>query len=204
MIAIAEGQKERPRYPREQALAIAQDLAAYLTPFCERGHLEIVGSLRRGKPDVGDIEILYVPVLVQMPDPGDLFACTIYMDAAARVLKHFIEAGFLAKRPNCEGREAWGPLNKLAIHVESGIPVDFFGTTRENWYNSLVCRTGGALTNKLIASRALERGWTWNVYGSGFTRNTRPGERCDTHRSQSEADVFEFIGLDYLPPEERR
>jgi len=44
-----------------------------------------------------------------------------------------------------------GPLNKLAVYVGSGIPVDLFATTEECWFNALVCRTGSAETNVKIA-----------------------------------------------------
>ena len=36
----------------------------------------------------------------------------------------------------------------------SGIPVDFFATTEEAWFNYLVCRTGPAELNTRIASAA--------------------------------------------------
>jgi DNA polymerase/3'-5' exonuclease PolX len=40
-------------------------------PRCER--IEIAGSLRRGKPNVGDIEIFYVPRIGQVQVLGELF-----------------------------------------------------------------------------------------------------------------------------------
>lgn len=46
----------------------------------------------------------------------------------------------------------WGEKNKLAVHVRTGIPVDFFAATEANWWNYLVCRTGGEQNNIAIAS----------------------------------------------------
>ena len=44
-----------------KALSIAETLVAELTPACKR--IEIAGSIRRQKPDVGDIEIVAIPDL---------------------------------------------------------------------------------------------------------------------------------------------
>ena len=44
---------DKPKIPREQALAVFYELKRELDPFCER--LELAGSLRRGKAEVGDV-----------------------------------------------------------------------------------------------------------------------------------------------------
>jgi DNA polymerase/3'-5' exonuclease PolX len=94
---------------------------------------------------------------------------------------------------------AWGQKNRLGIHVESGIPIDFFATSEPCWFNSLVCRTGGIENNLLITTTAQHRGWSFEAYGSGF-KNPR-GERHDT---TSEQDVYGFLGLPYLEPNRRK
>ena len=50
----------------QQAREIAEGVKAKLAPHCER--IEIAGSIRRGKPVVGDIEIVCVPHQVQAMD----------------------------------------------------------------------------------------------------------------------------------------
>ncbi len=42
-----------------KTLQIAEKVKAQLAPHCER--IEIAGSIRRKKPDVGDIEIVAIP-----------------------------------------------------------------------------------------------------------------------------------------------
>ena len=83
-------------------------------------------------------------------------------------------------------------------HVPSGIPVDLFATTEACWFNYLVCRTGGADNNLAICFAAQRAGWKWTPYGPGFTRGS--GE---VHLVRSEREVFEFVGLPYLEPEQR-
>lgn len=69
------------KFPRTQALAVAEELVAALRPACER--LEIAGSLRRGKAEVGDVEILFVPRVEERPDPEDLLRRTVEVNVAA-------------------------------------------------------------------------------------------------------------------------
>jgi DNA polymerase/3'-5' exonuclease PolX len=47
------------KIPLEEARRIAQKYVSLLSPHAER--IEIAGSIRRGKPEVGDIEIVAIP-----------------------------------------------------------------------------------------------------------------------------------------------
>ena len=47
----------------------------------------------------------------------------------------------------------WGTLNKLAVHVGSGIPVDPFATTVERWFVSRVVRIGSKEMYTMLAGR---------------------------------------------------
>jgi DNA polymerase/3'-5' exonuclease PolX len=183
------------KFDAQSALAVAELLAARLRPYCIR--LEICGSLRRRKPFVSDIEMVYVPRLQARPEPGALFG-TVDVSLADKMIQNLVQASVIEKRLNVDGQSAWGPLNKLAVHRETGIPVDFFSTTDECWFNYLVCRTGPAELNARIAKLARQRGLRWHPYGKGFTR----GE-SDWITVRSEREVFETVGLPYLEPEER-
>lgn len=50
---------DKQRWPLKEALIIAETLANVLELRCER--ILIAGSIRRRKPEVGDIELLYIP-----------------------------------------------------------------------------------------------------------------------------------------------
>jgi DNA polymerase (family 10) len=167
----------------EKARAIAQEIVYWLTPACER--IVIAGSIRRRKPEVGDIELLCIPRFVNSID---------YLDRMVRALVTQRRLGF---RRNKLGSRVYGPKNKLMAHLPSGIGVDIFSTTEECWAVSLVVRTGGEKTNKRIAAAAIRKGWRFHAYGDGFDA---PGGHitCST-----EQKVFEVVGLPYLPPEQR-
>ena len=54
---------EKRRWPLADARAVAERWLAMLAPVCER--VQIAGSARREKPEVGDIELVYVPRMVK-------------------------------------------------------------------------------------------------------------------------------------------
>jgi len=182
------------RFPRSEAVAVARELVAVLEPVCSR--LVVAGSLRRGAPLVGDVEIVYVGR--KETRQVDLFNIES-VDLAASCVEGLLSRGVLSKRLSKRGTPSWGQQNKLAVHVESGIPVDLFATTEECWFNYLVCRTGPANLNMRICTLAQRKGWQWNPYGPGFSR---PGG-SEVAAVGSEREVFEFVGLDYLRPRER-
>ena len=167
----------------EKAKAIAEELRRLLEPACER--IAIAGSIRRQKPEVGDIELLCIPKFVDGIDQLDR---EIGMLVIHRVL------GF---RRNKLGSRVYGPKNKLMMHIPTGIGVDIFSTDEECWPVALVVRTGGEKTNKRIAMAAIRKGWHLRAYGRGFS--LPDGELV----CRSERDVFEFVGLAYKEPWER-
>lgn len=181
------------KFPRDAALAVARELCVSLTDRCER--LICAGSLRRRNSMVGDVELVFVPKLVTRA--VDFFSAES-VSLVDEELERMLRVGILRKRTNVNGSEMWGQKNKLALHVASGIPVDFFAAVEANWFNYLVCRTGGASSNAAVAYAAQHRGWKWNPYGEGFTNCA--GELV---RVTCERDVFEFVGLPYLEPWER-
>jgi DNA polymerase/3'-5' exonuclease PolX len=185
----------KQKYPRALALEVTREILEGIGEACAR--VIVAGSLRRRKPEVGDIEILYIPLTELRAVRGDMFAMA-RVDLVDAAVKRLMEEGTLELRTGENGHTAYGPKNKLLRHVRSGIPVDLFATVESSWWNYLVCRTGSKESNVRIATAAREMGWTWNPYGSGFSG---PGGRY--HAVQSEQDVFEFAGLPYLEPWER-
>lgn len=183
---------DKTRYPRTEALALARELQTMLAPFVDR--LEIAGSLRRGRAEVGDIEILYIPRFEDRQ--ADMFT-TEPMDVAHEKLGRLLANGTFSKRPGANGTFAWGLKNKLALHRD-GIPVDFFATTPENWWVSLVIRTGGKETNLKLTNGAMAKGMHLNAYGSGFTLQNK-----QVVPARSEREVFDLAGVPWQEPEER-
>lgn len=183
----------KKKFDRALAIKVAKQLTDCLMPFSER--FILAGSLRRRKLKVGDIEILYIP---EFKDEKIDLITTAPVNQFDKMLDLLIREKIIAKRKNALGSEVWGEKNKLAVHVPTGVPVDFFATTAPCWFNYLVCRTGGARNNTLIAEAYQRHRCKWNPYGPGYT-----DAKGDTQQNLSEAAVYENAGLKYLHPWER-
>jgi len=194
----------KTKYPRRMALDVAREMIAAIKPACHE--LVIAGSLRRRNAEVGDVEVLYIPKVVEIADPEDFFGRKIKANAVDLELDKLLAADSICRRPKSNGQTTWGDANKLSVHLASGVPVDFFAASHENWWNLLVCRTGGMESNISIATAAKERGWQWCPYGPGF-RSEAPsgkGPEWSTWKVvKSEREVFEFVDLKYKEPWER-
>lgn len=184
----------KQKWPRAIALRVAEEIIERLRPSCSE--IIIAGSLRRGRREVGDAEILFIPRIVS--EPLDMFS-TVAVSLADKELNRMISDETISKRPSKNGQTVWGDKNKLATH-HSGVPVDFFSTTLESWFNYIVCRTGPADSNIRIATAAKKLGYTWNPYGTGFTSQADGS----VIPMPNESAVFEFVGMSCLPPEHRK
>ena len=190
--------KEKPKFPRKAALDVVRELLPRLEPACEI--IKVAGSLRRKRAMVGDVELVFVPRLVEGPRV-DMFGPRPMVPVTNAVFDWMLAEGVIEKRESKLGRESWGPKNKYARHCASGIPVDFFATAGEGFANYMVCRTGGARNNVAICNAAISKGWKWNPYDGGFSRLTGLG--IEQRLMSSEREVFEFVGLPYKEPWDR-
>lgn len=187
---------DKRRFPIAECRKIAEEICGHIAPVSER--IVVAGSMRRNKPFCSDVEILYISKTEVRQDPLDMFA-RITVNLADEAIAALEKSGVLERRRNVNGSEMYGPKNKLMLHRASGIPVDFFASTPENWWNYLVCRTGPADSNTRICMAAQDRGWKWSPYSAGF--KDRHGEIIAV---TSEREVFELVGLKYNEPEARR
>lgn len=193
--------RTKPKVPYRDAWIASRLWLEKLAPLTEK--LALAGSIRRQRPTVGDIEIVLVPKLVaRQPDPFEKMLGSMReppVDVADTFLNLALAHGHLKKRVGQAGHTAWGPSNKLAIDVASGIPIDFFSTTLECFPMLLVIRTGGKQTNINLANAAARRGWKLKPYHGGY-ENRRTGEM---HICKTEEECFTFVGLQCPPPTHR-
>jgi len=187
------------KHSRTEALVVARELTAQLQSRCEPERFIFAGSLRRLKAEVGDIEIVYVPRIEQQPDPSDLLGNRVLTNQVDVILNQWLKSGVISKRVGEKGGTAWGPSNKLALHVGSGIGIDFFQATQQTFWTLLVCRTGSAEMNTRICNAAIARGQTWNMYRGFEDRLT--GDLLFV--PESEEALFAHVRLPYLLPKDR-
>lgn len=166
-----------------------------LAPVCKKWI--IAGSIRRKLPFVSDVEILYIPHTVNLIPEGQMFKTK--MSSIAHAIESMKIGDLLKLRPGKNKKTSDGEKTKLMIHVPTGVAVDFFATTEERWYNSLVGKTGGKASNEIISNAALKMGYSWATSTAGF-KNKKTGVITPV---KSEKDVFDFVGLPYLLPKDR-
>lgn len=185
----------KAKFSRARAISVARFLHNALKDVTER--IIFAGSLRRGQQQVGDVEVVYIPRWEQQK--VGLFAEDVKpVNLTDIVLEEMRHRRLLRPRLGMFNQTHWGPRNKLAEHIPSGVPVDLFATSVDCWWNYLVCRTGGVETCKRIATAAQARGWKWNPYRDGFT-----DEAGRSVRVESEEQVFALVGLPWLEPKDR-
>ena len=186
---------EKIRYPRELAEDVAKQLTTSLEACCQQ--IITVGSVRRLKPQVGDLEVLFIPRVIELTPSGEMFPRKFLATDVA--IAQLLKDGVLSKRLKSNGTVTFGQWNKLLVHVATGLPVDLFATTPAGWWNNLVARTGGKVMNVEIASSAIKQGMHWEMYGDCFSvdgTNTKIFPK-------SEKDVFDIVGKAYLEPHQR-
>ena len=176
-------------WPLAQATQVAEELITLLRPACER--IEVAGSIRRQKTQVGDIELLAVP--------KEAVTTTVWLERPpldARILQ-LMGGGILKYRLNKNGSRTYGPFNKLLVHTPSGISIDLFSTTLANWGQGLVIRTGPKEFNIKMMARLKALGLQGHVNQPIQDQNGDPLP-CPT-----EEILFRLLGWRFRPPEER-
>lgn len=186
------------KFPARLARAVGESLIELLRPYCLPGRLEIAGSLRRGRAEVGDVEICYVSQIGDVDKPGELFTASGLL---ADCFINELLVAKLAQRLSEDGKATWGNLNKLAVHRASGVPVDLFREPNSaDWWRTLVIRTGPKDFNLKLIAGAKARGLALHAYGPSFT-DLQTGQSLS---ALGEKEFLQLCGFDWIEPEDRK
>lgn len=176
--------------------SVKRDLATAITDaraFCDLfagtyERWEVAGSVRRKKPEVGDIEHVVIPrpnFLARMDeltlDPDALFAKT---DAP------------LTKAVYSDGTTRWGPLYRGVCF--RGFRHEIFCAAPENWGAILAIRTGPADFSTRLVTRMKQ----WGIYRQqgGFVIEQATGAVVPVF---SEVDFLALCGSTWIEPSVR-
>lgn len=179
--------------PLEQARRIAGELAAELLPFADR--LEIVGSIRRKKATVGDVELLIIPSVLR--SAGGLFGDAIDEDNLLdKQLRRMMECDTIAHRKGFKG--GW----KFSQWSYQGVTVDLFSSSVQTWGCLCLIRTGPAEYSHRLVTPRQQNGLCPAHLRFKDGRLYCQGQK-EPLATPEEKDVFEALDLDFVPPEER-
>ena len=141
LLEASSAQDERPRrHPRAQAQPIADALLAQLRALPGVLRAELAGSLRRQRPTVGDIDLL--------------FAASTGSDA----LQRFVQ-GPHVRRVLAQGR------TRASVLLDTGMQVDLRAVPAESFGAAWLYLTGSKAHNITLRRMARRRGWKLNEYG---------------------------------------
>lgn len=187
---------QKKRYPLAEAAVVAENLRVLLAPACAR--LVVAGSIRRRRPDPGDIELVAAPRFEQRGQAGFFGEGRYDADLLAESVEGLMAQGVLVKRKASNGRYiGYGALNKFLLHVESQIPVDLFTATSENFGMTLLVRTGSASYCVKVMSRLKALGYRGHAYG-GISLSDGTEIECPTEKL-----VYQYLGWPWLEPSKR-
>jgi DNA polymerase/3'-5' exonuclease PolX len=187
------------------ALAIAEGLVNDLRPACER--IEIAGSLRRGKPQVHDIEIVAVPRIEQVA-VGLLSDVTESIDRLELLVAAMLADGVLERRPvenhradgSIDVQFKLGPAFKALLCLR--VPLDLFIVRPPaTWGVIFGLRTGpGDWNTRLVDEcKAIGR----RVAGGQVEAWSGALGRWEAVPTPEERDFFRALGQPWVEPPER-
>lgn len=195
------------KIPLAQARTLALELVELFGPVCTR--IEIAGSVRREKAEVGDIEIVMVPKIEDVEDPGDLFGQKVPRNLQFATCLQLVYNFDLQHRNDKNGHCACGERYQRMIY--KGVALDLFCVLPPaSWGVLFALRTGpDELNKRLVTQRAkggllpddmkIQDGQLWVTHNPG-DRNWK-GEVVET---PEESDFFEEIGVPMLDPRDRK
>mgnify|MGYP006284844695 CR=1 FL=1 len=177
----------------------------------------IVGSIRREKEQVGDIELLIEPTM--RVEQGDLFSQGPRPDTQG-VVEELL--GQDSGRSVIKGGSRYVQMRLAGDAVQGETKLDlFFCHPPASWGALKVIRTGPSDLGRLIVTELRERGWRmkdgaiWCPRDMLYHLQTTDLEVCPNKGREiegvpyervstpEEEDVFEAVGLEYVPPERR-
>lgn len=183
------------RVDRHTASLIANELVTQLQTATYR--IEVAGSIRRGKPDVGDIELVAVPI--KEVEPDGMFDSTEVNRLTERI-EQLIYSGRLASHPTDPKR---GERYSKLIEPASGLQVDLFSATAETFGIIYLIRTGPADYSHRFVTDLRRRALhvkNGELHRGSLGCGSSPCEVVDT---PSELEVFDAAGWPFVKPELR-
>ena len=183
MEQVSPMSKTKNRIPLARGQQLAAAIIGELQPGCER--IEVAGSIRRRRPDIGDIEIVCIPK-VKLDLLGNRLGT--HLDA---ILDALVQAKRLEK---VKGGDLY---RQYLLPKHDGVKLDLFITDTSKWACIFTIRTGPAsFSSRLVATRALGGLTPFNMRFN-LGRLWYDGAPMET---PEERDVFTALGLEWIEP----
>ncbi len=180
--SIAALARQTGRTPLGVALPLAEEILAALLklPECLEG--SVAGSIRRGRPTIGDVDLLVA--VNDMADSAPIMQAFVTQARVARVLGH--------------------GDTKSSVELQNGLQVDLRVLPKREWGTGLHYFTGSQQHNIRMRELALEHGYSLNEHAfSPVDADKNIIEDAPKVYCETEQQVYEFLGLAWIAPELR-
>ena len=182
------------RMPRAEVEEIWAVVSQHATVMLPQVKLTVCGSYRRGKSDCGDVDIL---ITCASRDPPD--------DFLHRLVERLCRVGFvtdvLSGGPDTQSFMGVCRLGPRRLHRRLDLKVYHKST----FAFALLYFTGSDHFNRSMRWYAKRKGLTLSDKGLAMALRRR-GEKLARGRNvycETEREIFEALGLTYVPPEQR-
>lgn len=189
--------------PLIRAKAAAMKIQEDLMPFCSK--VGIVGSIRRGKNKVNDIELCCTP----LQETGQMGLFEHERRRSEGFIRAVANLGTRLKGNATDGRY-------VQIYLEDpGAKLDLFIPQEHDYYRQYAIRTGSAdYSSKIIATGWRKLGWVGTEHGlrqekyCSFDGHSWKWENQDPVQElppawQSEREFFEWLQVPWRQPDYR-
>ncbi len=160
-----------------EAIPIAESLLEALRSHPDVIRCSTAGSLRRHREIIGDIDLL----------------------ASSKHPEKVLD--FFTRQPGVLSIIAKGET-KASVLLQGGIQADLRVVSDAEFASALMYFTGSKEHNIVMRQRSIDRGLRLNEYGL-FRSKTETRDRKLLAPCKTEEEIFETLGLHYIPPEMR-
>jgi DNA polymerase (family X) len=174
---IEDHRRNSSRFRIDKAQRHADIISDLIRAFPGIDEITAAGSLRRGRETVGDLDLLVTGPACE----PDVVAAAVEHVAALPLIDKLLAKG----------------QNKVSFTLRNNLQVDVRLLPRGGYGAALQYFTGSKMHNVALRQRAIKRGLTLNEYAL-----LRIEDNVIV-AAASEADIYNALGLDYIPPELR-
>jgi DNA polymerase (family X) len=174
---IEDHRKNSSRFRIDKAQQHADTISNLIREFPGIDEITPAGSLRRGRETVGDLDLLVTGPACE----PDVVSAAIEHVAALPLIDKLLAKG----------------QNKVSFTLRNNLQVDVRLLPRASYGAALQYFTGSKMHNVALRQRAIKRGLTLNEYAL-----LRVEDNVIV-AAASEAEIYNALDLDYIPPELR-
>ena len=174
---IEDHRKNSSRFRIDKAQQHADIISNLIREFPGIDEITAAGSLRRGRETVGDLDLLVTGAACE----PDVVSAAVEHVAALPLIDKLLAKG----------------QNKVSFTLRNNLQVDVRLLPRSGYGAALQYFTGSKMHNVALRQRAIKRGLTLNEYALLRVEDNT------IIAAASEADIYNALDLDYIPPELR-